>query len=217
MLKYCIKFAAYLFVAIGVLSASAGSFEDFFRAIHRDDPDAILALLARGFDANASDEQGRKALHLALQLDATRAAEVLIAWKPTRIDERNAMAETPLMLAALRGQLSLAKALLARDADVNMPGWAPLHYAAASGQEALVSLLLEHHAYIDAESPNGTTPLMMAAQYGSSDSLRTLLDAGAAPELKNQLGLSALDFAQRGQRPDHVDLLQKALAKQTSP
>ena len=52
-------------------------------------------------------------------------------------------------------------------ADVNKPGWTPLHYAATHGHLAIMDLLLEEHAYIDAESPNGTTPLMMAAHYGT--------------------------------------------------
>ena len=86
------------------------------------------------------------------------------------------------------------KALIARGADVNKTGWAPLHYAASAGtpqHTAIIALLLENHAYIDATSPNGTTPLMMAAHYGSNDAVQLLLDEGADPTLKNQLGLSA--------------------------
>ncbi len=210
MPRIYIKCLAYLAVMVGYSSAFAGSFEDFFRAIHRDDPQTIAVLLGRGFDPNASDEQGRLALLLALQLDSTQCAQKLIAHDATQIDRRNSAGETALMLAALRGHLGLAKALLARNADVNMPGWAPLHYAAASGSVALVDLMLEHHAYIDAESPNGTTPLMMAAQYGDVLSLQRLLEAGADTSVVNQLGLSALDFARRGQRPDHIEILEKA-------
>jgi ankyrin repeat protein len=77
-----------------------------------------------------------------------------------------------------------------------------LHYAATGGQVALIQLLLEHHAYIDAESPNGTTPLMMAAQYGTLAAVKALLQAGADPTLKNQLGLTAEDFAIQAGRQD---------------
>lgn len=210
-LVFYFKKVLQLVVALSIVSAYAGSFEDFFRAIHRDDPITLSGLLQRGFDPNSSDEEGRQALHLALRLDSTQCALALTTWPATKFDQRNASGETPLMLAVLRGHTTLAKALLDRGADINMPGWAPLHYAAASGRVALVQLLLDRHAYIDAESPNGTTPLMMAAQYGDIESLRALLDGGADAALKNQLGLTALDFARRGQRPDHIELLERVL------
>ena len=95
-----------------------------------------------------------------------------------------------------------------RGADVNKTGWAPLHYAATGGHVAVMRLLLENHAYIDAESPNGTTPLMMAARYGSESSVKLLLEEGADPTLKNEQGLTALDFAGLGNRKESAVLIQ---------
>ena len=97
--------------------------------------------------------------------------------------------------------------MIERDADVNKTGWAPLHYAATGGHLAMIELLLENHAYIDAESPNGTTPLMMAAHYGTPAAVKLLLEAGADPRLKNQLGLTAIDFANRAGRQDAAELI----------
>ena len=71
----------------------------------------------------------------------------------------------------------------------------------------MVRLLLENHAYIDAESPNKTTPLMMAAHYGNPGVVKLLLEEGADPLLKNQLGLSAIDFAQRANRQASADII----------
>ncbi|MBP6599359.1 MAG: ankyrin repeat domain-containing protein, partial [Giesbergeria sp.] len=127
--------------------------------------------------------------------------------------------ESALMLAAIKGHTEIVKALLAREADVNKTGWTPLHYAASGGQEqqaAIVALLLEQHAYIDAGSPNGSTPLMMAAQYGTREVVKLLLDEGADPALKNQLGLSATDFAARAERPELVEAI-AAAARRRSP
>ena len=67
--------------------------------------------------------------------------------------------------------------------------------------------MLENHAYIDAESPNGTTPLMMAAEYGAPGAVKLLLEAGADPRLKNQLGLTAVDFALRANRADVAETI----------
>ena len=68
-------------------------------------------------------------------------------------------------------------------------------------------LLLENFAYIDAASPNGTTPLMMAAMYGNSSAVKLLLEAGADPTLKNQLGLTAIDFAQQVKRTESAEII----------
>ncbi|MEJ6763173.1 MAG: ankyrin repeat domain-containing protein, partial [Comamonadaceae bacterium] len=60
-------------------------------------------------------------------------------------------------------------------------------------------------------SPNGTTPLMMAAQYGLLASVQTLLDEGADVLLKNERGLNALDFALIGSQPDSAVVLKAAI------
>ena len=109
-----------------------------------------------------------------------------------------------------KGQKEYVDLLLARDAAVNKPGWAPLHYAATNGHISIMKQLLEQHAFIDAQSPNGTTPLMMAAMYGSAEAVKLLLDEGADIAMKNQLGMTALDFAKRGNRPDAVEMLTRA-------
>ena len=137
-------------------------------------------------------------------------ADVLIRWPGTNVEFRTAKDESPLMLASLRGHLDLDRKLIDRGADVNKTGWAPLHYAATSGHVEIMELLLENHAYIDAESPNGTTPLMMAALYGSPASVKLLLDSGADAVLRNQLGMTAIDFANKANRRDSAELIAAA-------
>ena len=214
MRKY-IKILLYLYVFTCSLLTIAGSYEDFFQAIHRDDADAIAALLQRGFDPNTPDPQGRHGLVIALNEPSLRVIELFLSTPAAKVDLRSAQDETPLMLAALHGQLDIAKKLMARDADVNKPGWTPLHYAAMNKHMDVIALLLEHHAYIDAESPNGTTPLMMAAQYGNALTVKMLLEAGADATVRNQQHLSALDFARKGERADSEALIETALRAST--
>ncbi|MGB4584254.1 MAG: ankyrin repeat domain-containing protein [Rhodoferax sp.] len=70
-----------------------------------------------------------------------------------------------------------------------------------------MQLLLDENAYIDAASPNNTTPLMMAAHYGTAAAVKLLLEAGADPMLKNDLGLTAIDFAHRANRAESAELI----------
>lgn len=185
----------YLIVIICFSSASAGSYDDFFRAIRADDPRTLSALFARGFDPNTVDPEGRSPLSLAFHYEAYAAALALVQHPDFHFDHPNAAGETPLMLAALRGQLELSRALLVRGARLDRPGWTPLHYAAAGSQPLLVQWLIGHGAPLDARAPNGNTPLMMAARYGSEAGAQALLHAGADPRLRNHDGLTAADFA----------------------
>ena len=197
----------YLFVLSACLEVNAGSYEDFFQAIRADDESRITELLGRGFDPNTIDPAGQHGLLLAMRGKSVKTAETLIRWPKTTVEVRNAADESPLMLASLNGHLDLVKLLISRGADVNKPGWAPLHYAATRGHLAIMALLLENHAYIDASSPNDTTPLMMAAFYGTPSAVKLLLEAGADPLLKNEQSLTAIDFAHRNQRQESADII----------
>ena len=95
---------------------------------------------------------------------------------------------------------SKVKMLIERGAEVNLKGWTPLHYAATKGHIAMMRLLLENNAYIDAESPNGTTPLMMSAFYGTPASVKLLWEEGADPTPRNQSHVNALDLALKAER-----------------
>lgn len=200
---YLVVFAAINFFT----SVHAGSYEDFFRAIKRNDEKTIQQLLMRGFDANLPDEYGRPGLLVAIEEPSERVYEVLMRWPGTNVNALNSKGESALMMASLHGRLNLAKYLIRRGADINKTGWTPLHYAASKGHLELISLLLENHAYIDAPSPNGTTPLMMAAMYGTGEAVKLLLEEGADASLKNQAGMNALQFAENGSRPDAIELL----------
>lgn len=201
------KKAAYLVVFAGFSTCFAGSYEDYFVAIKKDDAAVVSELLARGFDANTPSEKGAQGLYLALQESSLAVAKALLAWPGTDINAKNLTDETPLMMAALKGQLDIATQLISKGADVNKSGWTALHYASSGGHNALVRLLIENHAYLDAESPNGTTPLMMAAFYGTPETVKILLEAGADPTVRNQRGMNALNFALNGSRSEAANLI----------
>jgi ankyrin repeat protein len=194
MKKY-FKYFLYLYVFIGYSSSFSGSFDDFISALHFDRPEIVENLLARGFDPNTPNEKGDSALLIAIQSESFQSALVLAKHPQTRVNAQTNLGETPLMLAAIYNQLELAKTLIQRGADVNKPGWTPLHYASTRGHREMMRLLIENEAYIDSETESGTTPLMMASYYASPLAVKLLLEEGADPTLVNSANVSALDMA----------------------
>ena len=201
----------YIAVVIANFSSNAGSFEDYFVAIRNDNAGIVNGLLDRGFDPNTRDEKGQPGLTIAMQEHALNVARALLARPGIDINALNQAGESALMMVALKGDLSGAQLLLERGAKVNQPGWSPLHYAATGREPKLVQLLLDRGAEIDAASPNGSTPLMMAAQYGSEDSVKLLLARGADAKRRNQLDLNVIDFARRAGRAALVEQLEQSL------
>jgi uncharacterized protein len=212
LIKY-FRYLSYLIVLFAFTVSHAGSYEDYFRSVEADEAVMVKRLLGRGFDPNTLDLKGQHGLYVALQESSLKVAQLLIEWPKTDLNQLNAQGESPLMLAALKGHVKIAEALVKKGADVNKTGWAPLHYAASSGHVPIMAMLIENSAYIDAESPNGTTPLMMAAMYGTPEAVKFLIEEGADVQLKNIQGLTALQFAQRAERANSVELILTALKR----
>jgi len=189
------KYFIYLSVFIGFSLSKAGSFEDFFKAIVFDQVPIVANLIYRGMDPNTPTEKGEPALVFAVRSGAPKTVAFLLKQPGIQVDAINAADETALMLAANANDMALANLLIEAGASVNRPNWTALHYAASKGHIAMMRLLIDNDAYIDAESPNGTTPLMMAAYYASPSAVKLMLEEGADPTLKNQDGMTALDLA----------------------
>ena len=196
-------------LAAAALSAHATPIDDLVMAAELDDPRAVTALLRKGVDPNLTDSRGRTPLFTAVREGSQHALESLLGVPQLRIDAVNADGETPLMIAAIRGSLPAVRALVKRGAAINREGWTPLHYACSGPDNGVAAFLIANGAELNARSDNGTTPLMMAARYGSGDLVPLLLKAGAEPRAANEQELTAADFAQRGGR----DVMAKELRR----
>ena len=195
-------------------AAWASAYEEYSRALVSDNSRAILNLVFRGFDPNTLDSRGRPGLVAALHQDSLKVVDELLKAPKINVNLASRQNETPLMMACIKGHLDLVRRLIKMGADVNREGWTPLHYAASADTPQtldIVKLLLEESAYIDAASPNGTTPLMIAAQYSSEAVVKLLLQEGADIMLRNQRNMTAADFARLADRQYMVELLSKTL------
>jgi uncharacterized protein len=208
--------AAAAFSLLGGL-AHAGPTDDFFRAVERGDDRSVAALLQRGVDPNSVDERGQVGLYLALRDDANSVLDVLLAQPGIQVDMANRSNETPLMMAALRGNLPAVQKLVARGAALARAGWTPLHYAASGPSLEVMAWLVGKGAPLEALSPNRTTPLMMAAGYGNADGADLFLKAGANPRARNDAGLDAAAFARRVSRDALAQRIDKAAELAAKP
>lgn len=184
--------------SIGVSPVQAGAYDDFFKAIELDLAPTVQSLLDRGIDPNTIEaRRGDPALIFAIRNGSPKALTVLLKARQLNLEARAPNGDTALMVAAYKGNREAVVSLLNGGAEPNRPGWTALHYAASAGNVEIVRILLEKSAYIDAEAPNKTTPLMMAARSGQTDTVKLLTDEGADVGLRNTLGMTAADFARK--------------------
>jgi ankyrin repeat protein len=127
--------------------------------------------------------------------------------------------------AAFHGHWRLCQFLLEKGADVNRPlpdtGETPLHAALSwtrLAQNLVVRVLLakganpnvatkpsvETGAFMRDCRTRAETPLHRAAAFGSEDTIRLLLDAGARVDAKDRNGDTPLTWASWHQRPDSI-------------
>jgi len=175
---------------------------DFFRAAQLDNVTAIRKLLARGLSPNLREPGGETGLIVAMRYEAYNVATLLMNQPGIDLEAKAPNGNTALMMAAFRQSKAVVLDMIKRGAQVNQKGWTALHYAAAAGSVEITTILLDHYAYIDAESPSGMTPLMIAAREGQEKVVQLLLEQGADATLKDGgFHLTAAEFATNADKP----------------
>ena len=188
----------------------AAAYDDFVSAVSRGNHAEVASWLKRGMDPNTVDPAGQPVLLVAARTGALEVVKVL-ASAQVDLNRRNGAGETAIMLAALQGHIEIVKFLIGQEAEVNQPGWTALVYAATSGHSEIVKILIDNHAYIDATSPGGVTALMMAVRGGHVATVRLLLEEDADPSVRNDVGESALTWAEKRPDSDMAKLLRVKL------
>lgn len=197
-------------------SAAAEPVRDFVVAAQMDNASMVRKLLKNGGSPNTVDPiTGQTVLILALREGANDVVNLLLAQPAIDLELAAPNGNRALMMAAFKRNKPAVLALLAKGAIVTYPGWTPLHYAAASGDDEIVRILLEHHAYIDAETPSKLTPLMIAAREGHEAAARLLMQEGADASLKNNENLTAAQIAERADKPRIAAAITAHLSKRS--
>lgn len=181
----------------GVLAAPPNPHE-FAWGVERNDIQRVRAWLDEGLDPEfLGAEIGTGLMIAAWHGNIPMMALFVERGANPRRANRNG--EQPLQLAAWNNHVDAVKWLLDHGAALNREGnyWGALHYAVFRGHGELAKYLIARGAEINAKSPNGSTPLMMAAREGREELSKLLMESGADLKAKNDWGDSALTLAMR--------------------
>ena len=111
-----------LITALFLLACGTNSDEELVKAAMKGNTETIEKLLAKGADANATDQKHRStALMWAAHNGHTEAIKVLIR-SGAAIDARREKGETALWFAAQKGQLETLKILVENGAKTDIVG-----------------------------------------------------------------------------------------------
>jgi ankyrin repeat protein len=182
---------------------------------------------------------GYTPLHYAAGWGRKDVVEVLLAYQAD-VNAKKHVGETPFEMAVRKGHKEVAQLLLAKGANLDIftaaglgmvgrvesflkadeksiratrfGGETPLHWAAGTGQEPVVELLLARKADINAQGPWERTPLHYAAVRGHKGVVAALLRHKAKIEATDMWGSTPLHAAAWGGHQDVVKLLLESKA-----
>jgi ankyrin repeat protein len=178
----------------------------------------IRLLLERGADANARAVDGSTALFYAAEQDRGAAIALLLErGADPNLPGRKGV--RPLAAAAYNGSTKSVEKLLQFGADPNAlddEGKSAIVYAAAHGYASVVVTLLQAGVDVNRRYAHGLTALMWAAGYDASAgvddvdaTIKTLIEHGAALDLKDDRGKTAADIARGLGRERAAKLLKR--------
>ncbi|KAK7109657.1 hypothetical protein V1264_013658 [Littorina saxatilis] len=129
--------------------------------------------------------------------------------------KRNAKGETPLHVAAIKGDLSAVKELMSKGDNPNVrdnAGWTPLHEAVNHGNAGVTEVLLQHGALVNTPGMENDTPLHDAVTNNRLECVRLLIAYGASVTARNVHGKTAMELAKIAEMKDALQ--QPALHRQ---
>lgn len=165
-------------IVFALANASIQASSPVAEAAMKGDAETVRALVRKGADVNAAQADGMTALH----------------W------------------AALNGDLKMLEVLLVAGAVTEpltrLGGYTPLHLAASRGHGPVIERLLKAGSKPAMVTATGVQPIHLAAQAGSADGVRFLIDRGADVNARdNTHGRTPLVFAASQNRVDTMRML----------
>ncbi len=157
--------------------------------------EAVLYLIEKGIDVNATDAFGRTPLFFAAAAGALQPLRLLLA-KGADASRADTSKRVALHFAAGCGHAEVCELLIEKGGGLHSPedefGWTPLHLACQSGSAPTVRALLAKQARLEARGMRATTPLMLCCSSETAAIAHLLLHAGADANAINRDSQTAL-------------------------
>ncbi|XP_073187678.1 ankyrin repeat domain-containing protein 12 isoform X2 [Lepidochelys kempii] len=148
----------------------------------------------------ARDNSPDSNLHHPLQTTPTqKKTSSSSSRQKDKVNKRNERGETPLHMAAIRGDVKQVKELISLGANVNVKdfaGWTPLHEACNVGYYDVAKVLIAAGADVNTQGLDDDTPLHDSASSGHRDIVKLLLRHGGNPFQANKHGERPVDVAE---------------------
>ncbi len=174
----------------------------------------MQALLDAGANVNHSHYDGSTPLHLAADKGTDIEVSLLLAFGAEVDAKMKTLPRTPLRNAIVAHKEESVRLLLNNGADRNAlcdGNRTPISLAAGCGNYKIVQMILQKPTDVNVSlKDNGWTPLYIAALKGERLMVRMLLEAGAAVNMRDLEGVTALGIAQRSGHSDIVGILRSA-------
>lgn len=169
-------------------------------AAKEGDNERIRELIDKGADVNRSNNNGGTPIMYAALSGKPDTVSLLLE-RGARVDAVAENGWTALMIASVKGYVAVARLLLERGAEPNQAdvySWTPLMRAVYEQRLQMARLLARHRrTRVNQRGENGVTALHLAVVKGNVDIVKLLLAQGADPDIKDNSGRTALDFAKQ--------------------
>lgn len=221
--QYCLRQGVNANLPLVAPNDRDGELYNFYPLIHataRNQTAIVKALLETGANVHVRRPGGDTAL-LSACIENNAEIIRLLLQAGANVNASNELGYTPLYQTTQTGNSpEIVSLLLQAGADTNRAdnnGCTALHNASLPDTEedkpaalAVMRLLLEHGASVNAQDCHGDTPLLQCAKYGFTEGVRLLMEHGADPSLRDNNGKSPLELAEENGHPECAKLLRAA-------
>lgn len=171
-------------------------------------PEMIFQLSEYKIEMNAQDNEGKTAVHYAVQ-NQDLASIAYLAERGADLNIKDNQGQQPLIYSIIRGHLPLTQCLVEHGADVNIKdnqGKRPLDYSVIQGHLPLTQCLVGHGADVNIKNDQGDTPLHVAINEDKIEIAELLIQKGINASICNGKSFSPLFWILEKNKPQFIPL-----------